>query len=203
MFEKTVCVGLTGASGLIYGLRLIEELLAAGVRVWVLYTKAAVIVAHQELELEWSARPEELQAWFLAHYPTRAGQLKVFGREAWFAPVASGSYPADAMVVVPCTMGALAAIAQGMSDNLLERAADVMLKERRKLILVPREMPFSLIHLENMTRLAQAGATIMPPNPGFYHHPQAIGDLVDFVVARLLDHLGVKHRLLARWGEES
>ena len=184
MFEKTVCVGVTGASGLIYALRLIEELLAAKVRVWVLYTKAAVIVAHQELALDWSVRPDELEAWFLAQYAAEAGQLKVFGREAWFAPVASGSHPADAMVVVPCTMGALAAMAQGMSENLLERAADVMLKERRPLIIV-------------------AGAVIMPPNPGFYHHPKQIGDLVDFVVARILDHLGVTHRLMARWGEET
>ncbi|HNF90399.1 MAG TPA: UbiX family flavin prenyltransferase, partial [Thiobacillaceae bacterium] len=114
---------------------------------------------------------------------------------------ASGSNPADAMVVCPCTMGALAAIAHGLADNLIERAADVMLKEKRPLILVPRETPFSLIHLRNMTRLAEAGATLLPANPGFYHRPAGVDQVVDFIVARILDHVGVPHELMARWGE--
>jgi 4-hydroxy-3-polyprenylbenzoate decarboxylase len=128
--------------------------------------------------------------------------LRVFGREDWFAPVASGSNPPDAMVICPCTVGTLAAVAAGLSDNLIERAADVTLKEGRKLILVPRETPFSALHLENMLRLSRAGAVILPANPGFYHKPKRVEDLVDFVVARILDHLGVKHDLMARWGEE-
>jgi len=107
------------------------------------------------------------------------------------------------MVICPCTMGTLAAVAAGMSQNLIERAADVTLKENRPLIIVPREMPFSVIHLENMLKLARSGTVILPANPGFYHHPQTVQDLVDFVVARILDHLGVKHNLIARWGEES
>jgi 4-hydroxy-3-polyprenylbenzoate decarboxylase len=105
------------------------------------------------------------------------------------------------MVVCPCSMGTLAAIAAGLADNLIERAADVVLKEGRKLVLVPRETPFSVLHLENMLRLARAGAVILPPNPGFYHHPRSADDLVDFVVARILDQLGVPHSLMARWGE--
>ena len=128
-------------------------------------------------------------------------RLQVWGQQQWFAPMASGSNPGDAMIVCPCTMGALAAIAGGLSENLLERAADVMIKEGRKLVLVPREAPFSAIHLENMLKLARLGVVILPPNPGFYHHPQSVADLVDFVVARILDQLGVSHQLMARWGE--
>ncbi|MBX9849794.1 MAG: UbiX family flavin prenyltransferase, partial [Rhodocyclaceae bacterium] len=109
--------------------------------------------------------------------------------------------PPDAYVICPCTMGTLAKVAAGMGDDLVCRAADVVLKEGKKLILVPREMPFSVIHLENMLTLARAGAVIMPPNPAFYHHPQSLQDMVDFVVARILDHLGVKHTLMAKWGE--
>jgi polyprenyl P-hydroxybenzoate/phenylacrylic acid decarboxylase-like protein len=130
------------------------------------------------------------------------GQLRVFGREDWNAPVASGSNPSDAMVVCPCSMGTLAAIAHGLSDNLIERAADVVLKEQKKLILVPRETPFSTLHLENMLALSRMNAVILPANPGFYHHPQSVDDLVDFVVARILDQLGIAHELTARWGEE-
>jgi 4-hydroxy-3-polyprenylbenzoate decarboxylase len=107
------------------------------------------------------------------------------------------------MVICPCTMGTLAAVAQGLSDNLIERAADVMLKEARKLVLVPRETPLSAIHLENMLRLARAGAVVLPANPGFYHHPQNVADLVDFVVARVLDQLGIAHKLMPRWGENA
>ena len=197
---KTVCVALTGASGLAYGLRLIEVLLGAGCRVYVLYSSAAQVVARQELALQWPSRPLEMQQWLCSRYGASAEQLQVFGREQWYAPLASGSNPADAMVVCPCTMGTLAAIAHGMSDNLIERAADVMLKERRPLILVARETPFSLIHLENMVSLTRAGALIMPANPGFYHHPQTVQDLVDYMVARILDHLQVEHTLMVRWG---
>ncbi len=118
------------------------------------------------------------------------------------APVASGSNPADAMAICPCTMGTLAAIACGLADNLIARAADVMLKERRPLVLVPRETPLSAIHLENMLRLARAGVVILPPAPGFYDRPQSIAELVDFVVARILDRLGVPHSLGPRWGAD-
>jgi 4-hydroxy-3-polyprenylbenzoate decarboxylase len=200
--NKTVCLALTGASGMPYGLRLLECLLAAGCRVQLLYSPAAQVVARQEMDLELSSRPTETRAALLArHAAVDPEKLAVFGREEWFAPVASGSNPPDAMVVCPCSMGTLAAIAQGLADNLIERAADVVLKEGRKLILVPRETPLSAIHLENMLRLARAGAVILPPSPGFYHRPQTVGDVVDFVVARVLDQLAVPHALLRRWGE--
>jgi len=197
---KTVCLAFTGASGMPYGIRLLECLLEAGCHVQLLYSQVAQIVAKQEMDLDLPGRAKEVAAHFRAQYASLPGTLDVYGREEWFAPVASGSNPPDAMVVCPCTMGTLAAIAQGLADNLIERAADVVLKERRTLILVPRETPFSAIHLENMLRLAQAGAVILPPNPGFYHQPQSVEALVDFIVARILDHLAVPHALMQRWG---
>ena len=183
---KTVTVALTGASGLPYGLRLIDCLIAAGIRVWVLYSQAAQVVAKQEMDLTLPSRPAEAQQWLMRRSGAREGQLAVFGREEWFAPVASGSNPADAMVVCPCSMGTLAAIAHGSSDNLIERAADVSIKEQRKLVLVPREAPFSAIHLENMLKLARLGVVILPPSPGFYTNPKTVDDMIDFVVARVL-----------------
>jgi 4-hydroxy-3-polyprenylbenzoate decarboxylase len=199
---NTVTVALTGASGIPYGLRLIDSLVAAGVRVWVLYSQAAQVVAQQEMQLTLPGRASEAAEFLRGRSGASEEQLKVFGREEWFAPVASGSNPADAMVVCPCSMGTLAAIAHGLSDNLIERAADVSIKEGRKLILVPRETPLSALHLENMLKLARLGAVILPPAPGFYHHPHSIDDMVDFVVARILDQLGVAHALTARWGED-
>lgn len=198
---KNVCLAFTGASGMPYGMRLLECLLAAGCHVQLLYSQAAQVVAKQEMDLELPARAREAAEQLRATYAALPGTLAVYGREEWFAPVASGSNPPDAMVVCPCTMGTLAAIAQGLADNLIERAADVVLKERRPLILVPRETPFSAIHLENMLRLARAGAVILPPNPGFYNRPQSVAEVVDFVVARILDQLRVAHTLQPRWGE--
>ena len=200
---KTVCLAFTGASGLPYGVRLLECLLAAGCKVQLLYSAVAQVVARQEMDLELPARPKEAADFFRARCTDLPGTLEVYGREEWFAPVASGSNPPDAMVICPCTMGTLASIAAGLADNLIERAADVALKERRPLILVPRETPFSTLHLENMLRLSRAGAVILPPNPGFYHRPQTVQDVVDFVVARILDHLAVPHSLMRRWGEEA
>ncbi|MFB9159205.1 flavin prenyltransferase UbiX [Chromobacterium violaceum] len=201
MTRKTITVALTGASGLPYGLRLIEILLAAGARVWVLYSQAAQVVAKQEMQLTLPSRPAEMLAWLRERYPAGDGQLEVYGREEWFAPAASGSNPPDAMVVCPCSMGTLAAIRHGMSDNLIERAADVCIKEQRKLVLVPRETPLSAIHLENMLELARLGVVILPPSPGFYTHPKSVDDMVDFIVSRILDQLGVAQTLTPRWGE--
>jgi flavin prenyltransferase len=198
--KNTVTLALTGASGMPYGIRLLECLITAGVRVYLIYSQAAQVVARQEMDLTLPARTAEAQTLFSERYQAQPGQLRVFGREEWFAPVASGSNAPDAMVICPCTIGTLAAVAAGMSDNLIERAADVMLKERRKLVLVPRETPFSAIHLEAMLKLAHAGAVILPANPGFYHRPQNVGAVVDFVVARVLDQLGVEHTLMDRWG---
>lgn len=201
--NKTFTLAFTGASGLPYGLRLLECLLAAGCHVHLLCTQAAQIVARQELDETWPSRPAELAEMFCHRFGVKASQLDVWGQQEWFAPMASGSNPGDGMVVCPCTMGSMAAIASGLSENLLERAADVMIKEGKKLILVPRETPFSAIHLENMLKLSRAGVVILPPNPGFYHHPQSVADLVDFVVARILDQLSVPHVLMARWGESN
>jgi 4-hydroxy-3-polyprenylbenzoate decarboxylase len=200
--ERTVTLAFTGASGMPYGIRLLEQLLASGARVYLAYSQVAQVVARQEMDLALPSRASEAEALFSEKFNARAGQLSVFGREEWFAPIASGSSAPDAMVICPCTMGTLAAVAAGLAQNLIERAADVMLKEGRPLILVPRETPFSAIHLENMLRLARAGAAILPANPGFYHHPSSVQDLVDFVVARILDRLGIENRLIQRWGGE-
>lgn len=205
MKKTTIAVGFTGASGMPYGMRLLECLLASEAvdTVQLVYSQAAQVVAQQEMGIKLSSRPGEVDNDLSARFNVPPGKLKVYGREEWFAPIASGSNPPDAYVICPCTMGTLAKVAAGMGDDLLCRAADVVLKEGKKLILVPRETPFSVIHLENMLRLARAGAVILPPNPGFYHHPQSLQELVDFVVARILDQLGVPHSLMPRWAEES
>lgn len=199
---RTFTLAFTGASGMPYGIRLLEKLLASGNHVFLMYSQAAQIVAQQEMKLALSSRTKEAEEFLSQRFKAKEGQLHVFGREEWFAPVASGSSPADSMIICPCTMGTLAAVATGLGRNLIERAADVMLKEHHKLILVPRETPFSAIHLENMQKLVQCGAVILPANPGFYHHPESVQDLVDFVVARILDHLNVEHSLIPRWGKE-
>ncbi len=197
---KTITLAITGASGLPYAMRLLECLLQSGQCVNLVYSQAAQIVAKQELDFTLPGRPQDAEKVLIERLEPFSGELHVYGRDDWFAPMASGSNPGDAMVICPCTMGTLAAVAAGLSDSLITRAADVMLKERRALILVPRETPFSAIHLENMLRLTHAGAVILPPNPGFYHHPQCVQDIVDFVVARILDHLSVAHTLTERWG---
>ncbi|HRF44719.1 MAG TPA: flavin prenyltransferase UbiX [Candidatus Competibacteraceae bacterium] len=197
-----IILGMTGASGASYGLRLLHCLLEAGRPVQFLLSKAAQIVIHMETDLHLPGRPRDIRQKLIAHYRCDPGQLQVYGQDEWTAPPASGSARAHAMVVCPCTTGALAAIANGNSDNLLERAADVTLKEGRKLILAVRETPLSIIHLENMLRLARAGAIILPASPGFYYRPASSAELVDFIVARILDQLDIAHTLLPRWGEE-
>jgi len=198
---ETITVALTGASGMPFGLRLLDGLVQAGRRVYVVYSPAAQVVAKQECALALPSQPREATRLLSERCGAREGQLTVFGHADWMAPIASGSNPADAMAICPCTVGTLGAIAHGLADNLIERAADVMLKERRPLVLVPRETPLSTIHLENMLALSRAGAIIVPPSPGFYTLPQTVADLVDFVVARVLDQLRVPHTLAPRWGE--
>lgn len=200
--NQPIAVALTGASGIQYGLRLIDCLLDAGREVYLMASQAAQVVVNMETDLRLPSRPEDMQSYLQQHFGSAPGQLKVFGRQQWTAPVASGSNPPEAVVICPCTTGTLASVANGICDDLIDRAADVALKERRKLILVVRETPFSTIHLENMLRLAQAGAVIMPANPGFYFRPQSVDEIVDFMVARVLDHLGVAHSLSERWGTE-
>jgi 4-hydroxy-3-polyprenylbenzoate decarboxylase len=198
---RIVTVALTGASGICYGLRLIECLLRAEIRVYLLISQAAQVVLKLEAGLEIPARPSEAETFLHTHFGASPEQLRVFGRQEWTAPVASGSNPVDAMVICPCTAGTLGRIAAGLSGSLIERAADVTLKERRPLIVVLRETPLTTIHLENMLRLAQAGALLLPAMPGFYHQPTSIDDLVDFMVARIMDQLRVPHELMTRWGK--
>lgn len=199
--SKTITLIMTGASGVQYGLRLLEQLLVLQCKVYLLVSRPAQLVINTETDFKIPGRAAEIEAYFSNLYQAPAGQLTVFEREQWMAPIASGSAVADATVVCPCTTGTLSAIACGSSRNLIERAADVALKERKKLILVVRETPFSEIHLENMLKLTRMGAVIMPANPGFYFRPQSINDLVDFMVARVLDHLDLKHHVQPRWGE--
>jgi len=198
---KTITLIMTGASGAQYGLRLLECLLQSGCKVYLLLSRPAQVVINMETEHRLPGRASEIQTYFSALYAAQEGQLQVFEREQWTAPIASGSGVADATVVCPCTTGTLSSIACGSSRNLLERAADVALKERKKLVLVVRETPFSEIHLENMLKLARMGVIIMPANPGFYYRPESVQQLVDFMVARVLDHLDVPHTLMPRWGE--
>lgn len=198
---QTVTLAFTGASGMPYGIRLLEQLLAAGKNVWLVYTQAAQIVAQQEMGLKLPSDARAAQQELCAKFGVSPERLQVFAQENWFAPMASGTNTADAMVICPASMGTLAAIAHGLSENLLERAADVAIKERRPVVIVPRETPLSTIHLENMLKLAQAGCTILPPSAGFYTHPQTIDDMVNFVVARILDQLNIAHNLMPKWGE--
>ncbi len=199
--NNTIALAITGASGVAYAVRLLEQLLRADQRVWLMISPAAQIVFATESELRLPATSREQQAFFAQRFAAAEGQLEVFGPQEWMAPIASGSGAPRAMVVCPCTMGMVSAMATGASDNLMERAADVMLKERRHLIVVPRETPLSTIHLQNLLTLAQAGARILPANPGFYHQPRTLEDLIDFVVARIMDQLDLEQGILPRWGE--
>ncbi|WP_404419855.1 flavin prenyltransferase UbiX [Marinospirillum sp.] len=198
---KRVTLALTGASGAQYGLRLLECLLAAGCTVDLMISKAAHLVIVTETNEDLPANPEKLTAQLSERFQHLPGQVRAFGREDWFAPAASGSGAASSMVICPCSGGTLSALATGASNNLIERAGDVALKERRQLILVPREMPLHQVHLEHLLKLTQMGAVVMPACPGFYHQPKTLDDLVDFVVARILDHLGLPQELVKRWGE--
>ena len=200
-FKSPVTVAITGASGAQYGLRLIDVLVSAGHEVWVMISKAALLVIATETEESLPPRPALLEEALTSRFAAQKGQIRCFGREDWMSPVASGSGASSAMVICPCSTGTLSAVACGASNNLIERAADVALKERRKLVLVPRETPLSAIHLEHMLSLTRMGAVVLPAAPGFYHQPQSIDDLVDFIVARILNQLGIDHRLMPRWGE--
>lgn len=199
-FTGKITLAITGASGSPYALRLIECLVAANYQIYLLVSSAARVVLDTEVSLKLPAAPEAASSMLTSHFAAKAEQITVFGKEQWFSPVASGSAAPKTMVVCPCSTGTLAAISQGMSDNLIERAADVVIKERGQLILVPRETPFSTIHLQNMLTLSQMGVTIMPAAPGFYHNPESINDLVDFMVGRLLDHLNIPQNIMPRWG---
>ncbi|MDR7072544.1 UbiX family flavin prenyltransferase [Fictibacillus barbaricus] len=195
---KTFTVGITGASGAIYGVRLVQEILKSGHKVHLVVTEAGWQVFREELLWDTEDRDAVIEEHFAS-----------YGKERFFyhtlrdfnAPIASGSYQNDGMVIIPCSMGTLSGIAHGASGNLLERTADVMLKESRKLVLVPRETPLHKIHLENMIKVTDAGGKIVPAMPGFYHLPKSMDDLVNFLVGKVLDNIGVHHELFTRWGD--
>lgn len=190
-------VGITGASGAIYGVRLCQALLGLGYDIHLIITDAGWRVLKEELGWNGVRRDETLRDHF-GGYP---GTYVYYPISDVGANVASGSFRTEGMVIVPCSMGTLAAIAHGMSDNLLERAADVVLKEGRRLVVVPRETPLHAVHLQNMLTLSQMGTRIVPASPGFYHRPQTVDELVGFLVGKVLDSMGIDHDLYKRWGE--
>ena len=202
MKPETITLAMTGASGAAYTLRLLECLLQNQIQVQFISSQPGQIVVGMETELKLTGKPQKMQQQLAAYFDADPSLISVYARDQWTAPPASGSSVADAMVVCPCTMGSLAAIACGTSDNLIHRAADVIIKENRKLLLVPRETPFSSIHLENMLKLSRLGVIILPPSPGFYQGVNQVSDLVDFVVARILDQLGIDNDISPRWGQE-
>ena len=201
MNPEVITLAMTGASGAEYTLRLMQCLLRENIQVQFITSQPGQIVMGMETELKLTGSPQNMRQTFVDYFSAEPQLIQVYSRDQWTAPPASGSSVADAMVVCPCTMGSLASIAVGSSDNLIHRAADVAIKERKTLILVPRETPFSAIHLENMLKLARLGVVILPPNPGFYHGVSEVSELVDFVVARILDQLGIDNDLSPRWGD--
>lgn len=202
MSTRRFALALTGASGAIYGLRLAEELLKTGSHLTLLITKAGFTVLKEECALNWAGTPGEVSARIRSHFGTDGANLDFYGEDDFCAPIASGSAAPDALIIAPCSMGSLARIACGNSGNLIERCADVMLKERKPLVLVPRETPLNEIHLENMLKLSRMQASIIPAMPGFYHQPRTMEDLVDFVVGKVLDRLGLEHTLFRPWGAQ-
>ncbi len=201
--NQAIALAITGASGAPYALRLLELLLQSQQQVYLMVSRPAHVVMATEVGIKLPSQPTEMASFLQQRYQVDAEQLQVFGREQWFSPVASGSNAPRAMVVCPCSTSTLSAIATGASNSLIERAADVVLKERKQLIVVPREAPYSAIHLEHMLKLTQMGAVVMPASPGFYHQPKSMEELIDFVVARILDHLALPHQLLTPWGDSS
>lgn len=199
--DKLITLAMTGGSGAAYGFRLLQCLLAAGCRVDFLISDAARQVVQMELGVDLPLPATDLQAFLCKRFNANPGQLRAYDKMDWLSPVASGTSRQRQMVICPASGGTISAIAHGASKNLIERAADVAIKEKYPLIIVPREMPLSAIHLENLLKLAQLGVTVMPASPGFYYQPRSIEDLVDFVAGRILSHLGVEQDLVPGWGE--
>lgn len=197
--SREIIVVITGASGSIYGMRLVEQLLAAKQKVVLLLSDSGREVLRYETGEDWSGDSSEVTRKIRMFF-TAGPELEHYANDDFFAPVASGSSAPDAIVIVPCSMGTVGRVAAGLSDTLIERVADVALKERRELIVVPRETPFNQIHLENLLRLSRAGAHILPAMPAFYQRPETIDDLVNFVVGKILDSLKIEHHLFQRWG---
>jgi len=198
-FSQAVTLALTGASGAPYGLRLLQQLVAANCQVVFLLSDAAKIVLATEVDLELPDSLEDCQTFLTKRFNAKPNQIKLHSKYDWFSTPASGSSSPKKMVICPCSMGTLSSIRHGASNNLIERAADVILKERGQLIIAWRESPLSTIHLENMLGLSKMGVTLMPLAPGFYHKPTEIHELIDFMVARVLDHLQIEQSLVLPW----
>jgi len=196
---KSYIAAITGASGSIYGLRLVEELLKSGIVVHLCVSKQSFFIIKTETGVDWAGKTESETEKKIKKY-FASNNLNYYSEQNLAASFSSGSFLTEGMFVVPCSMKTLSGIANGYANNLIERAADVMLKEGRKLIIAPREMPFNAIHLENMLSLASLGVTLAPPVPAFYQNPRDIKDIVDFVVGKILDSAGLKHDLFKRWG---
>ncbi|MBI1919870.1 MAG: UbiX family flavin prenyltransferase [Geobacter sp.] len=201
MKNNRIVLAITGASGAVYGLRLCEELIKTGCEPTLLISKAGFQVLKEETGLDWQGEAAEVTAKVREQFAGSGLAPMYFADDDFMAPFASGSSAPAAMVICPCTMGTVGRVAAGLSSTLIERTADVMLKERRPLVLVPRETPLSEIHLENLLKLARAGARIVPAMPAFYHQPESVDDLVNFMVGKVLDQLGVEHSLFKRWGD--
>tara|TARA_B110000444_G_scaffold239596_1_gene254144 strand:- start:1155 stop:1763 length:609 start_codon:yes stop_codon:yes gene_type:complete len=199
-FQRSITLAMTGASGAQYGLRLLECLVQKGLKVQFLISNAARVVVATETDLDLPA-DEELEEFLTLNFDAEPGQIVVNTTKNWFSSVASGSAAPQSMVICPASGGTISAVASGASNNLIERAADVAIKEKCQLVIVPRETPLSEIHLDNMLKLARLGVTILPAMPGFYHNPETINDLVDFVVGRILDHLDINQDIIPRWGD--
>ena len=196
-----VVLAITGASGSIYGIRLAQELLKSGARLTILLSRSGGAVLKSECGLQWEGDEATVTRRMREHFSAGADRLSHYAADNLFAPIASGSSAPDSFVVCPCSMGSLGRIAAGISGTLLVRTADVMLKERRPFVLVPRETPLHDIHLENLLKLSRMGVRIVPAMPAFYHGPRSLEDLVDFVVGKVLDSMGMEHRLFTRWGD--
>lgn len=197
---STYIIGITGASGVVYGVRLLDYLSAKGHKIYLSITKEGLLIIKDEIGLDLSGSETEVNKKLKRYFKVSGEAISYFSEDNLSSPVASGSVKIDGMIVAPCSMKALSAIANGFSSNLIERAADVTLKEKRLLIAVPRETPLNSIHLDNMLKLSKMGVYIVPPSPAFYNHPRGVDDMVDFIVGRILDCMNIKNNLYKRWG---
>jgi flavin prenyltransferase len=193
-------IAITGASGAPYGMRVLQALIKGGHNVYLTITGDGLNILNDETGLMLKGTETEIQFALDKYLEAKEGKLRYFDEDNMYAPIASGSAKVDGMVVIPCSMKALSSIANGFASNLIERAADVTIKEKRKLIIVPRETPLSMIHLRNMLALSEIGCHIIPAMPAFYHHPEKLQDMIDFIAGRVLDALGVENDLSPRWG---
>ncbi|MEK7825936.1 MAG: flavin prenyltransferase UbiX [Nitrospirota bacterium] len=195
---KSYAVAISGASGAVYGIRLLEYLSKEGYKVYLTASSDGLSIIRNEVGIDWLGDETEVNKDIKERF---GGDIRYFEESNLNAPIASGSVYLDGMIVIPCSMKAMSAIAHGFSSNLIERAADVTIKERRRLVIVPRETPLSAIHLRNMLTLAETGVHIIPAMPAFYHNPKSIDHMVDFIVGRVLDSLGIQNNIFARWGK--